>query len=174
VLDVLAVNLMWAAYNATVCTAALAVAVEGRQVREAPRVPARIDAMVRMQSGRTLRAVTRDLCLGGGSIELAAPEEIESAGPLWVSLLLDGREVAARARVISREGTLARVQFDDLALEDEALLVRAIFSRADAWVGWLPERRRDRPLRELLAVGRAALALPRRIFATRAARGGAA
>jgi hypothetical protein len=46
------------------------------------------------------------------------------------------------------------VQFGELSLDEEAHLVRAIFSRADAWLSADARHRPDRPLRTLATIGR--------------------
>ena len=86
-----------------------------------------------------------------------------------MSLFFFDEEQPLPAEVLEFGGRSVRVRFTALTLEQEAHLVRAIFSRADAWLGWSEGHRRDRPLLTLLQIARhgiagvgRALALPLR------------
>jgi cellulose synthase (UDP-forming) len=56
--------------------------------------------------------------------------------------------------VLDGAGRELRVRFAPLSLGEEAHLSRAIFSRADAWLGWTEGHRRDRPLLTLASIAR--------------------
>jgi len=168
-LDSLAINAAWALHNLIILGAAVGAACERPQVRAAQRVPARLPAMLRFSDGTTAAAETRDLGRDGASITLRAPATLSRREQLWLSLFFFDEEQPLPAEVLESGGRSARVRFTALSLEQEAHLVRAIFSRADAWLGWSERHRRDRPLLTLLqiafhgvaGVGRA-LALPLR------------
>jgi hypothetical protein len=56
--------------------------------------------------------------------------------------------------VVERHARTVRVRFNGLLLEQERHLVRSIFSRADAWLGWARGHKRDRPVLTLLSIAR--------------------
>ena len=168
-LDSLAINAAWALHNLIILGAAVGAACERPQVRAAQRVPARLPAMLRFSDGTTAAAETRDLGRDGASITLRAPATLSRREQLWLSLFFFDEEQPLPAEVLESGGRSARVRFTALSLEQEAHLVRAIFSRADAWLGWSERHRRDRPLLTLLQIARhgvagvgRALALPLR------------
>jgi hypothetical protein len=146
-------------YAKGVCTpgllaAVIAAACERPQVRAAQRVPARLPAMVRFSDGTTAAAETRDLGRDGASIALRGPVHMSAREKVWLSLFCFDAEQPLPAEILDCGGRSARIRFTPLSLEQEAHLVRAIFSRADAWLGWTDGHRRDRPLLTLLSIAR--------------------
>jgi cellulose synthase (UDP-forming) len=73
---------------------------------------------------------------------------------VWVSLFSFDAEQPLPAEVLDVEGAIVRLRFAPLSLEQETHLVRAIFSRADAWLGWTDGHLRDRPLLTLASIAR--------------------
>ena len=153
-LDSLAINAAWALHNLIVLAAAIGAACERPQVRAAQRVPARLPAMLRFADGTTAAAETRDLGRDGASVTLRAPVPMSQREQVWLSLFCFDAEQPLPAEVLDAGGRSVRVRFTSLSLEQEAHLVRAIFSRADAWLGWADGHRRDRPLLTLLSIAR--------------------
>jgi cellulose synthase (UDP-forming) len=153
-LDSLAINVAWAVHNLIMLAATIAAACERPQVRAAQRVPARLPAMLRFEDGTTAAGDTRDLGRDGVSITLRAPVPLSRRERVWVSLFCFDAEQPLPAEVLEHGGRSLRVRFTALNLEQETHLVRAIFSRADAWLGWGEGHRRDRPLLTLLDIAR--------------------
>ena len=161
--DSLAINLTWAVHNLVILAAAIAAACELPQVRSSHRVPVELPAMLRLGDGRTMRCATRDLGRDGASIALPAETRLSHRERVWLSLFSFGEEQPLPGEVVERSSKTVRVRFTALALDQERHLVRSIFSRADAWIGWTHGYRRDRPLltlasiasRGLVGVGRA-------------------
>ena len=151
-LDSLAINVAWAVHNLVILSAAIAVACERPQVRGSQRVPLRLPAMLRFADGTTMRCETRDLGRAGAGVVLPAKLRAGQRDRVWLSIFSFGEERALSARVVECTGDVARVRFDPLSVDEEAHLVRAIFSRADAWLGWTRGHRRDRPLRTLASI----------------------
>ncbi|HZR07011.1 MAG TPA: UDP-forming cellulose synthase catalytic subunit [Myxococcales bacterium] len=151
-LDSLIINVAWALHNLIILSAAIAAACERPQVRSAQRVPARLAAMLRFADGTTAAAETRDLGRDGASVTLRAPADVRPREPVWLSLFCFDAEQPLPAEVLENGGRSVRVRFTPLTLEQESHLVRAIFSRADAWLGWTDGHRRDRPLLTLASI----------------------
>ncbi len=153
--DALAINVVWAVHNLVILSATLAAACERRQVRATPRVRSRIPAVV--QLGReAVRCETVDLSRGGACLEMPWRERgLPERARVSIALLAPG--VAERPRplpafVVRDEGGTVRLRFAPLDLEHEAELVRALFSRPDAWLGARAALRRDRPLLTLSSI----------------------
>jgi len=153
-LDSLAINAAWALHNLIVLAAAIGAACERPQVRAAQRVPARLPAMLRFADGTTAAAETRDLGRDGASVTLRGVVPMSEREQVWLSIFCFDAEHPLPAEVLDAGGRSVRVRFTSLSLEQEAHLVRAIFSRADAWLGWAEGHRRDRPLLTLLSIAR--------------------
>src|SRR5438477_3708458 len=152
--DSLAINLTWALHNILILAAAIAAACELPQVRSSHRVPVALPAMLRLADGRTMRCETRDLGRDGASVVPAGDARLSHRERVWLSLFSFGQEHPLPAEVVERDATTVRVRFTALALEQERHLVRTIFSRADAWLGWTRGQRRDRPLLTLASIAR--------------------
>jgi cellulose synthase (UDP-forming) len=152
--DSLIINLTWAVHNLVILAAAIAAACEVPQVRSSHRVPVEVPAMLRLGDGRTLRCSTRDLGRDGASVVLAAEARLSHRERVWLSLFSFGQEHPLPAEVVERHARTVRVRFNGLLLEQERHLVRSIFSRADAWLGWARGHKRDRPVLTLLSIAR--------------------
>jgi cellulose synthase (UDP-forming) len=155
-LDSLAINVAWALHNLVILAATLSAACERPQQRASPRVATRLPAMLRVaastEGGRTVRCETIDLSRGGARVRVAGPSSLARGQRVWLSVFSFDDERPLPADVVAQEGVTARLRFPALGLEEEAHLVRTIFSRADAWLGWADELRRDNPLRTLASI----------------------
>jgi cellulose synthase (UDP-forming) len=141
-------------HNLIMLAATIAAACERPQIRSAQRVRAHLPAMIRFEDGTTAAADTRDLGRDGASITLRAPVPLSRRERVWVSLFCFDAEHPLPAEILEHGGRTLRIRFGPLDLEQETHLVRAIFSRADAWMGFSEGHRRDRPLLTLLDIAR--------------------
>jgi cellulose synthase (UDP-forming) len=153
-IDSLAINLTWALHNLAILSAAIAVACERPQARESHRIPLRLPAMLRFADGRTARGESVDVGRSGAGLALSAPVPLSHRQRVWLSLFSFDDERPLPAEVVEHDGASVRVRFVALGLEEEAHLVRVLFSRADAWIGWTRGHTRDRPLRTLADIAR--------------------
>lgn len=144
-------NGIWATLCLVPVLASVAAGRERRQLRMRARVDVALPAILTLPDGRRVDARTQDLSLGGAGLVLA--ERIALPAETAVTLDLPmGRETLTIPAIVRRlDGGEAQLLFRPAAIEDEATIVRAVFGRADAWLGW-DHHRRDRPLRSLLEV----------------------
>lgn len=145
-LDSLTINVTWAGYNLVLLAGCIACACERPQTRAGHRVAAQLPAMLRMGDGRTARCETRDLGRDGAAVQVGASIQVRARERVWLSIFSFADERPLPAEVVEQDGDAVRVQFLTLSLEEERALVQAIFSRADAWLGWTDGHQRDRPL----------------------------
>ena len=89
---------------------------------------------------------------------------------MWLSVFSFQDERPLPADVVAADGATVRLAFRALDVEEEAHLVRTIFSRADAWLGHADVYRPDNPLRTVAAIAWHGLAGAARIAATAAPR----
>ncbi len=158
-LDALAMNAFWCVLNLIVLGAGIAVALERRQVRTSIRVGAGLPAVLRTDAGRTLACRTVDLSLGGAQLRVPADSAFAHDERVTVGVVVNDEELPLSARVVSGRPGGLRVRFDDLTVEEEGWLVRALYARANAWEDWDEALRPDRvafgPLRLLGDAARA-------------------
>ena len=148
-IDSLVINVAWATHNLVILCAAIAVACERPQVREGHRVPVELPAMLQLADGRAVRCKTTDIGRGGAGVVAPACLDLSRRERVWLSVFGTGDERALPAEVLESDGRSVRVRFAPLSMEEESALVRAIFSRADAWLSWEHSHPQDRPLRTL-------------------------
>jgi cellulose synthase (UDP-forming) len=161
-LDVVLMNMLWTGYNLVILGATLAVAWEHRQVREAPRIPAVLPAMIKLGTGHALRCRSSDLSMNGAAVELRHEPALEAGSRVRVSLFTGRGEQVVPATVVSHQGARLRLRWESLDAEAEGALVEAVFSRADAWIAWKEGRQADfapRALKDILGHALRAFAL---------------
>ncbi|MFL5261445.1 MAG: UDP-forming cellulose synthase catalytic subunit [Anaeromyxobacteraceae bacterium] len=156
--DAIVVNMVWSVHSLVIVAATLAVAYEQRQVRAAPRVAAKLAAIVQLASGHTIAAQSLDLSRSGARLAASTERPLAAGERVWVSFIGMGDELPVPAEVVAREDGQLRVKWGALALEEELAVVAAVFGRADAWTRWRDGRGEDHPVRSLREVAAHGLA----------------
>jgi cellulose synthase (UDP-forming) len=142
-------NAIWCCFNIVILGVCTAVAREMRQLRTTVRINVVSPVKVRMPDGTLLDGETIDMSSGGTSIRLkeavdAMPEcEVRLAFPL-PAVAMD-----LPAAVVSSEGSVLRVRFDNLTISEQEVLTMVLYSRADSWLGWGEARENDNVLHSL-------------------------
>jgi cellulose synthase (UDP-forming) len=126
-------NVFWAVFNVVILGVALSVCAEERQRRHAVRIGCALPVVLRAR-GETVEATTLDMSTSGLSIRIAAawapgePVEILFPDENLVECLR-GKLIAGRADRIG-------IEFSPLSLQEQKLLTRVLYSRADRWLEW--------------------------------------
>lgn len=144
-------NGIWATLCLVPALASVAAGRERRQVRARARVEAELPAILVLPDGQRIDARTRDLSMGGAGLVLAEAPDLEPDSEVTLELPLGAETVALPARFLRMDGGEAQLLLHLRTIEEEAKVVRVLFGRADAWLGW-DRHRPDRPLRSLLEV----------------------
>ncbi|MEO3470557.1 UDP-forming cellulose synthase catalytic subunit [Roseomonas sp. CAU 1739] len=144
-------NGIWATLCLVPTLASVAVGRERRQLRMRARVDVALPAILTLPDGQRVDARTQDLSLGGAGLVLADRIALPPDTPVLLELPMGPETLAIPATLLRIEGGEAQLLFSPATVEDEATIVRAVFGRADAWLGW-DHHRRDRPLRSLVEV----------------------
>jgi cellulose synthase (UDP-forming) len=145
--DSVMINVAWAIYNIVVLGAAIAVAFELKQRRAVTRIDVRVPAMMRLASGHTISSETLDLSRGGAMLSVGGTRNMAPDDDVMLSLYIGSSEVSVPAKVVAVGDDKVRLRFEDLTLQQESGLTRAIFSRADAWTDWSETVISDHPVR---------------------------
>lgn len=151
-----ALNLLWVSYNLIILGGAVAVAEEAKQVRTSNRVNVERPISVVNATGHSFAAELVDYSDRGAGIRLPLECAVTEGEQLNL-IMAEGPSLNAfSVTVVSRRGDLVGTLFTSDSHEAQMALMRATFSRADAWVGWRDDTVVDRPIssfREVIAIG---------------------
>lgn len=151
-----ALNLLWVSYNLIILGGAVAVAEETKQVRTSNRVNVERPISVVNATGHSFAAELVDYSDRGAGIRLPLECAVTEGEQLNL-IMAEGPSLNAfSVTVVSRRGDLVGTLFTSNSHEAQMALMRATFSRADAWVGWRDDTVVDRPIssfREVIAIG---------------------
>ncbi|WP_304170129.1 UDP-forming cellulose synthase catalytic subunit [Phenylobacterium aquaticum] len=126
-----ALNIGWSIFNLLIVFTAISVGRESRQVRNAVRVEADMQAKLIYEDGSVALGVSRDISMGGVAIVTREPAR---AGAIEAVELPSGaRRVRFPVKLAGREGLRTRLQFRTMHLDQRRELVRVVLGRADAW-----------------------------------------
>lgn len=150
------INAAWTVYNLLIASASVAVASESRQVRQSPRVEARIPASIVSADGHVLPCTTTDFSQFGAAVELDAATAPKVGETVQVGLFRQDEESVFPATVMFSENGRVGVEFHPLGVEQQVELTQLTFGRGDAWTRTWTLGRGDVPLtalREVLWTG---------------------
>lgn len=161
-----AINAAWTVYNMLLLGAAIGVARETRQVRNAHRVEGGLDVRLAWPDGGMIACRTRDYSFTGLGVRLPAMVVEQLAicqGERLTVLLREDRDAEGRLgqeHCFAAEVSSLREDGLGLALlprnlDEQAALIRCTFTRADAWSAWNTEVA-DAPQRALAGLGEVA------------------
>ena len=151
VFQALLLNSIWATLALLIVMAALAVGRETRQIRSRARLTATEQVVLHLPDGRLVAGVTRDLSQGGGSIMVQRPDGVADGVDLQVEFRVGEAPVMVPARLLRWDRQTLQIRWQPKTIEEEARVIQAVFTRADAWTDWsaFPE---DKPLASLWRV----------------------
>jgi cellulose synthase (UDP-forming) len=139
-------NMVWVLFNIVILGVAAAVAHEQKQRRGTVRIDARIPVLLTMQGGRYINTVSIDMSVGGASIKVPSDLKFVNGDMLRVAFPSNTGQEEIRAQVIGISGQTLRVAFQLDTIAEQEILTRALYSRADAWLGTSDLKEVDRPL----------------------------
>jgi cellulose synthase (UDP-forming) len=151
IFQALMLNTVWATLALLIVMAALAVGRETRQIRSRARLTATEQVVLHLPDGRLVAAVTRDLSQGGGSMLVARPEGVTEATNISVEFRVGEAPVMVPARMLRWDKQSLQVRWQPTTIDEEARVIQAVFTRADAWTDWSAYPA-DRPLASLWRV----------------------
>ncbi|WP_245818098.1 UDP-forming cellulose synthase catalytic subunit [Granulicella rosea] len=149
-------NLLWICFNMVILGVAAAVANEQMQRRSSVRIPAHIKVNLHGADGETVSGTTQDISVGGTALRMDNParftlgEMIQIAFPEQTGD--DDTDCRVNAKVVGLRDDSIRLQFEAHSIAQQETLTRAIYSRADSWIGNRAQIEVDRPLVSLARV----------------------
>jgi cellulose synthase (UDP-forming) len=150
--DAVLINAVWCVINVALITAAILVALEQPQLRQAHRLNRSL--RVRLHSGdQTFYGTTKDVSETGAQIHLNSwpnlPDlvEIELSGDTVASVSLKGKIV--RVTPYENDEVIVAVIFENITPKQKDDLVLVLFSDVDEWYSQTREQQ-DNPLQSVL------------------------
>nr|WP_259651481.1 UDP-forming cellulose synthase catalytic subunit [Pseudomonas sp. NCCP-436] len=146
------INLSWTLYNLIICSAAVAVASETRQIRAEPRVFAHLPVTLHFPDGSSVDCETNDFSQRGMGVRLPEGLAVAHGQTLRVSLNRGREACTLPARVVFSKDSTLGLNFINLDLRQQFELTRMTFSRADTWASTWGQGSVDTPLGSLAEV----------------------
>jgi len=167
--DTVIMNVLWTLYNIVILLVSAAVAWETKQQRRHVRVDVEVPFTLVCQDGNEIHGHTIDMSNSGAALEVTdagRPLEMGEATNFYFAGRPEG--CFFEPRIITCSEQTIRIDFGELTLEQEEVLTRVLYSRADSWIDWGKHREEDRPLRTygrlLRVAGQGIFAISRGLF----------
>jgi cellulose synthase (UDP-forming) len=142
-------NVIWCFFNIVILGVCTAVAREMKQLRTTVRISIVTPVMVKLPDGRLIAGETTDMSSGGTCIRFTEDVETDPDLPVRLAFPLPSVTTDLPATVVSMDGPLLRVRFEDLTIAEQEVLTMVLYSRADSWLGWGESRESDNILRSM-------------------------
>ncbi len=142
-------NVVWCIFNVVILGVTTAVAREMKQLRTTVRIAMVTPVMAKLPDGHLVGGETIDMSSGGTSIRFTETVDIAPQTQVKLVFPLPTGANELRASVVSSEGSVLRVRFQDLTIPEQEVLTMVLYSRADSWLGWGESRENDNVLRSL-------------------------
>ena len=136
-------NVIWCFFNIVILGVCTAVARELKQLRTSTRISIATPVTARLPGGAVLHGETIDLSSGGSSIRFAEAVDFMPQTVVGLAFPLPNVDTVLSATVISSEGSVLRVRFQELSIAEQEVLAMVLYSRADSWLGWGESREAD-------------------------------
>jgi cellulose synthase (UDP-forming) len=150
-------NVLWCVFNIIILGVCTAVARELRQLRTTARVNVATPLAVKFPDGHSVAARTIDVSSGGTGIRLEEALDVMPGAQVYLAFTHSSVAIDLPATVVTSEGSMLRVCFENLTIEEQEMLTIALFSPADSWLGWGVARQSDNVLRSLGGIFRISL-----------------
>ncbi len=163
-------NVIWCFFNVVILGVCVAVAREMKQLRTTARIKIATSVVARISdrppiSGQTIdivkphraptadgepvHAETIDMSSGGVSIRFSVAVDLVSGTRVRLSFSHPVPSTEIPAYVISSEGPVLRLRFEDLTIAEQEVLTMVLYSRADSWLNWGEPHKNDNVMRSL-------------------------
>jgi cellulose synthase (UDP-forming) len=145
-------NVLWSLFNVIILGVTTAVAREMRQLRTTVRIAIVTPVTANLPDGSEIAGETIDMSSGGTSIRFAQTVELPPETELELAFPMPSATHMLHAKVVSADGSVLRVKFENLTIAEQEVLTMVLYSRADSWLGWGESRESDNVLRSLVRI----------------------
>lgn len=151
---VLAVNVIWAALNTLMLGACIAVSFENKQRRATARVEAALGAKLVFAGNREYACTVIDLSEGGVALKSESAFETESGQRGLVTVTAGRDEFRFPVKTVRSHDNRIHLRFAENSLKHQRDVTKLVYARADSWIDWNKDQKRDRILGSLMHVFR--------------------
>jgi cellulose synthase (UDP-forming) len=144
--DTVVLNLCWTLFNLILLGAVLGVAAETRQVRNSPRVPKSMPAVLLLADGGRIACRTEDFSMRGLGVRLDSPAPVTRGDRLRVILQSEDEPYEFPFEVAIVRGLQVGLLIGKLTVAEEQNYVRCTFGSPEAWSDWDRNVSVDHPL----------------------------
>jgi cellulose synthase (UDP-forming) len=142
-------NVVWCCFNVMILGVCTAVAREMRQLRSTVRISLVTPVAALFEGKQLAEGETVDMSSGGTSIHFDHALDLPPNTQVELAFPTPSGTQKLPATVVSSEGAILRVCFDNLSIPEQEVLTMVLYSRADSWLGWDESRENDNVLRSL-------------------------
>ncbi len=142
-------NCIWCFFNIVILGVCTAVSREMRQLRTTVRISIVSPVMAKLADGRLIAGETIDMSSGGTSIRFGETLDVAPQTEIRLAFPTPAVSTDLPARVVSAEGSVLRVRFEELSIAEQEVLTMVLYSRADSWLGWGESRESDNVMHSL-------------------------
>jgi cellulose synthase (UDP-forming) len=163
-------NVLWCCFNVVILGVCIAVAREMRQLRSTVRIQFAAPLTATLPDGRPIEGRTIDIVAPGtaalpakrstpgetidmssGGTSIRFPEAVNLSPQMRIRLAFPppAPDTEIPATVVSVEGAVVRVCFENLTIAEQEVLTMVLYSRADSWLGWGESREPDNVMRSM-------------------------
>jgi cellulose synthase (UDP-forming) len=142
-------NVIWCFFNVIILGVCTAVAREMRQLRTTVRISVVSPVVARLAGDLLVSGETIDMSSGGTSIRFSEQLDVAPQTVIKLAFPTPSGTSELPATVVSSEGSVLRVRFEELTIPEQEVLTMVLYSRADSWLGWGESRESDNILKSL-------------------------
>ncbi len=149
---VLLMNVVWAFLNTLMLGACVAVSLESKQRRTTTRVEANLTATLDFADGKMQHCHVIDLSEGG--LALRADSTLDyAAGQAGTAVIRAGfEEFSFAVQTVRTSENRIHLRFSANNLKHQRDITKLVYARADSWVDWTKDQKRDRILSSFVHV----------------------
>ena len=147
-------NVIWCFFNVVILGVCTAVAREMKQLRttvrimrlcrsqmpDGPPISGQTIEIVKPHKGTTTMTANprgdHRHVVGRRQHSVPRSSEFAPETQVWLSFPHPAPSTEIPAHVVSTEGSVLRLRFEDLTIAEQEVLTMVLYSRADSWLGW--------------------------------------
>lgn len=145
-------SLFWVIYNMIILGAAVAVAVETKQVRKTHRVEMMMEGAICTENGYLYACTLHDYSNDGVGMLLKTSDIIKVNDKIHLLLKREQQEYSFPAIVTRVMGMSVGVRLTELTLEQQINFIQCTFAKPDNWTKWQRELPEDRPMHSMVDI----------------------
>jgi cellulose synthase (UDP-forming) len=149
---VLAVNIVWAIFNTLMLGVTIAASYESRQRRSTARVEADLTATLTLGAGDVHHCRVIDLSEGGLALRSDRVLDATAGQPGNAVIYAGSQEFRFDVETVRTSDNRIHMRFPLNDLKHQRAITQIVYARADSWLDWTKDQKRDRILSSLVSV----------------------